>query len=240
VFKILKNDSAIPLYHQIREIIRTEIERGILKPNEQIPTEQELIEKYNASRITIRSAISDLVKEGLLVKKQGKGTFVSMPKIKRELISVSSFSHRMLEAGLTPGSKVLSKKLLDSTPTINKYLELNQNEQVIVIERLRLADDEPVMIEKVFIPYKDYPLVMEADIGIGSLYKFLGEKYNAIPTKSKRSLEIVLSNKYESDLLNIRVGQPLFLLSAIVKSQHSRPIEYVKTLIRGDRFKFEI
>ncbi len=237
---MLKNNIAIPLYHQIREIIRTEIERGNLKPNQQIPTEQELVEKYNASRITIRRAVNDLVKEGLLIKKQGKGTFVSMPKIKRELISVNSFSHRMLEAGLTPSSRVLSINLINPTPTIQKRLEIEQSDKVIDIVRLRLADDEPVMIEKTFLSYKEFPLVMEADIGIGSLYKFLKEKYNVIPAKSKRSLEIVLSNKYEADLLNTRVGQPLFLLSAIVKSQDDKPIEYVKTLIRGDRFKFEI
>ncbi|HHV82936.1 MAG TPA: UTRA domain-containing protein, partial [Tepidanaerobacter syntrophicus] len=85
-----------------------------------------------------------------------------------------------------------------------------------------------------------FPKVMEADISIGSLYKFLEEEYGVVPAKSKRSLEIVLSNKYEADLLHIRVGQPLFLLRAIVKSQDDKPIEYVKTLIRGDRFKFEI
>jgi len=230
----------MPLYHQIKEIIRAEIERGNLKPNEQIPTEQELVEKYKASRITIRRAINDLVEEGLLIKKQGKGTFVAMPKIQRELISVNSFSHRMIEAGLIPGSRVLSMKLTNPTPTIQKYLELNPTDQVIEIERLRLADSEPLMIEKTYLPYKDFSLVMEADIGIGSLYKFLEEKYGVIPAKSKRSLEIVLSNKYEADLLNIRVGQPLFLLCAIVTSHDDKPIEYVKTLIRGDRFKFEI
>lgn len=237
---MLDTNIAMPLYHQIREIIRAEIERGTYKPNEQIPTEQELVEKYNASRITIRRAINDLVEEGLLVKKQGKGTFVAMPKIKREIIAVNSFSHRMREAGLVPGSRVLSMRITNSTPTIQKYLELGPEDQVIEIERLRLADNEPVMIEKTYLPYKEFPKVMEADISIGSLYKFLEEEYGVVPAKSKRSLEIVLSNKYEADLLHIRVGQPLFLLRAIVKSQDDKPIEYVKTLIRGDRLKFEI
>lgn len=176
----------------------------------------------------------------MLVKKQGKGTFVSMPKIKRELISVNSFSNRMLQAGLAPSSRVINIKLTEPTSTVRKHLEIGARDQVINIERLRLADEEPVMIERTFISYKDYPLVLEADINMGSLYKFFEEKYGVIPTKSHRSLEIVLSDKYEADLLKVRVGQPLFLLSAIVKSQKDRPIEYVNTLIRGDRFKFEI
>jgi Transcriptional regulators len=237
---MLRGKDAVPLYQQLEDIIQAQIETGELKPGEQIPTELVLADKYNVSRITIRQTLADLVKKGLLERKQGKGTFVAFPKIERELISVHSFSERMRSKGYTPGSRVLSIKLAVATASVRKHLGLEEGEEVIAIERLRLTNDEPVVLENSFIPYSTYPLVMEAEINIGSLYQFLKEKYNVSPALSKKTLEITVANEYEAKLLNIYAGQPLFLLNALVLTEDHQPIEFVKTLLRGDRVKFQI
>jgi GntR family transcriptional regulator len=237
---MLRGKDIVPLYQQLEDIIQAQIETGELKPGEQVPPEILLADQYNVSRITIRQTLADLVKKGLLFRKQGKGTFVATPKIERELISVHSFSERMRSKGYIPGSKVLSIKLTLATPNVRKYLELGEGEQVIAIERLRLSNQEPIVLENSFISYSAYPLVLEADINIGSLYQFLKEKYNVAPTISKKTLEITVANEYEAKLLKIYPGQPLFLLRALVMTDDKRPVEYVKTLLRGDRVKFQI
>jgi GntR family transcriptional regulator len=237
---MLREKDAVPLYQQLEDIIQAQIETGEIKPGEQIPPEISLADKYNVSRITIRQTLADLVKKGLLYRKQGKGTFVATPKIERELINVHSFSERMRSKGYIPGSKVLSIQLTLATPSVRKYLALGEGEQVITIERLRLSNEEPIVLEHSFIPYSAYPLVLEADINIGSLYQFLKEKYHVTPTVSQKMLEITVANEYEAKLLKIYPGQPLFLLSALVMTDDKRPVEYVKTLLRGDRVKFQI
>ena len=233
---MLRGKDPVPLYQQLEDIIQAQIETGELKSGEQIPTEVFLANKYKVSRITIRQTLADLVKKGLLYRKQGKGTFVAIPKIERELISVHSFSERMRSKGYIPGSQVLSLTLIKANTSVRKYLELGEGEEVVAIERLRLTNEEPIVLENSFIPYSAYPLVLEADIRLGSLYQFLKEKYHV----SRKTLEITVANEYEAKLLKIYPGQPLFLLNAVVLTEDNRPIEYVKTLLRGDRVKFQI
>lgn len=237
---MLRDNDATPLYQQLKEIIRAMIDKGELKPGDQIPSENELAERYKVSRITIRRTLADLVKEGLLSRKQGKGTFVAAPKIERELVSVSSFSDRMRSKGYIPGARVISIKLIEASSEVRKNLGLTEGELVIAIERLRLTNGEPVVLENSFISYSAFPGVLEADINMGSLYQFLKEKYKIVPSSSKKTLELTIANEYEARLLQIYPGQPLFLLKALVLSDDNRPVEYVKTLLRGDRFKFQI
>lgn len=237
---MLKQSGVEPLYVQIREIIITKIERNELKPGDQIPTEAYLTKKYGVSRITVRKAVQDLVDDDILIRKQGKGTFVAVPKIERELITVNSFSKRMSEKGFIPGAKVLSKELIEPSSTVCKFLQVEKNAEVIAIQRLRFLDKEPVAIEKSYIPYESYPLVLEANINIGSLYKFLEEEYNVSPGKSEKTLEIIKCNEFEAKHLNISVGEPLFLLTGAIYTTDNRSIEYVKTVFKGDRFRFKV
>ncbi len=237
---MLKPSGIKPLYAQLKEIIVTMIERNELKPGDQIPTEKYLTIKYGISRITVRKAVEELVEDDILVRKQGKGTFVAFPKIERELITVNSFSKRMSQKGFVPGSKVLSKELITATPTIQKYLKIGPEQEVIAIHRLRFLDQEPVAIEKSYLAYDSYPLVLEANINIGSLYKFLEKEYNVYPEKSEKTLEIIKCNEIEAKYLQINMGEPLFLLTGAIYTADHRAIEYVKTVFKGDRFRFKV
>ncbi len=237
---MLKQSGVKPLYVQLKEIIAIKIERNELNPGDQIPTEAYLTEKYGVSRITVRKAIEDLVDDDILVRKQGKGTFVAVPKIERELITVNSFSNRMSKKGFIPGAKVLSKQLIIPNPTICKFLKIKENQEAIAIQRLRFLDNKPVAIEKSYMPYDSYPRVLEANINMGSLYKFLEEEYNVYPGKSEKTLEIVKCNEFEAKYLDIDVGEPLFLLIGAIFTDDDRSIEYVKTVFRGDCFRFKV
>ena len=237
---MLRGDDAIPLYKQIENIIKAKIKTGELKSGQKLPGEKELAKEYNVSRVTIRRTMAELTESGYLNRKSGKGSFVTAPKIHRELIDVNSFSDRMRSKGYTPGSRVISIKLEESSSDVRDYLELEEGAHVIEIRRIRYTNGEPTVLENSFLPYEEFPLVLGADINGGSLYKFLREQYNVIPKSSSKTLELTVANDDEAKTLEVNSGASLFLIKALVLSVDNKPIEFVKTLLKGDRFKFEI
>ncbi|MEI6157590.1 MAG: GntR family transcriptional regulator, partial [Atribacterota bacterium] len=117
-------DSGIPLYQQVKNILKGQILDGRLKNGEKIPPESELCSTYAVSRITIRQAMSSLVQEGFLYRKQGKGTFVTVPKLGRRLPRLYSFSEDMRDLGLEPGSQIIESELIDGDDDISTLLSL--------------------------------------------------------------------------------------------------------------------
>ncbi len=236
----LKRKSVKPLYHQIYDHIHQQIQSGKLVPGDQIPAEMDLIKDYKVARITVRRAITELVSEGVLDRHAGKGTFVSKPKIDRAIVNVTSFSSRMEAIGLHASAKLLSKEIISAPVKIAEELQIPVGSSLLFLNRLRLSDGDPLVLERVYLSLVRFPGLDAMDLENSSLYNLLCEKFNVKPTKSKKTLELVTANPEESRLLYSSVTHPtLFLLRATVYGDDF-PIEFAKILLKGDRFRFQI
>ena len=234
----LKQISSKPLYHQLAEIIRNDIYQGRFKKDEQIPSEFRLSEMYNISRSTVRKAISLLVEEKLLVKIHGKGTFVTNSNIDQKNKVFMSF---------TSNAELLGKKLITKTQNIYykeaskeeiEFFNLTEQEDILVIERLRIVDGIPIGIETVFFT-KKYNYLCNENLN-GSLYKVLMEKYNVIPFTGSKTIEICYATKEEANILDVPRGSALMLIKDKVNDSNNKPLHISKQVLRGDKFKYAI
>src|SRR5690625_2541314 len=148
----LNSASQIPLYHQLKQLIIEDIENGKYEIGEQLPTEIELCEKYGVSRITVRRAISDLVDERVLNRRQGKETFVGESKIKRELISMGSFSDTTIQSGKEPSAQILSNQLIKPDEELCNIFKIKPSDDVLELRRLLSIDKSPFIIETSYYP----------------------------------------------------------------------------------------
>lgn len=226
----------IPLYYQIKEILRADIENGKLPPHGCIPSERELCETYDVSRATVKQAVMDLVKEGLLYRIQGKGTFVAEPKHVQGLSTVSSFTQDMLKRGLQPSAKVLELKIVGAPRTVGKQLQLDQGQQVVKIKRIRYADGETALIETSHLPASRFKDLIDQDLK-GSLYELLTRKYGVYLSWAEETFEPVLTDPFESETFDLPEGSPALLVCRTSYDRDAEPVEYVKSVIRGDKCK---
>ena len=240
---MLENNTAIPLYAQLKEKIISDINNETLKYGDKIETEQEIMKKYNLSRITVRRAISELVAEGYLIKKQGKGTFVIKNKIERKIINTSdslkimSFTKELKENNIKASSKIIELKIIPGIEEFNQKLGLTKNSKLIFMKRVRYANDSPMTIEENYFSYDKFKGLLEEKIE-GSLYELLEKKYNVIPTRSSRQeIEIVKSDEEQSKLLNIPTFEPLFYFSGVTYDENDIPIHIAKRYIIGSKYK---
>lgn len=236
----LKKSIPIPLYYQLVEQLREQLQMGELEPGAQLPSERELSEQFGISRMTVRQAIAYLVQQGLLVVKQGVGTFVAEPKLAYDALQLLGFTEEMIQYGETVASRTLEQVVLMPPKGAAKELQLGANELVVKIVRLRLSAGVPLLLEKIFVPTALCPGLENEDLAARSLYMLLEHQYGLYLKRAQQTVEATIANEYESDLLEVEPGTPLLLLEGVTYDQHDRPVEYCKAVYRGDRFKFEL
>lgn len=226
------------LYYSVKEEILELIKSGTYKVGSQLPTEAELCKLFDVSRTTIRLALQQLELEGRIYKVQGKGTFVSKPKIQENLTqSIKSFSEQMKDAGLSSYSKVLSMDVIPATSLLAHSLEIEENDPVIKLVRLRFAGTEPYQHATSYIPWKIAPGLLHDDCS-GSLFQLLTTTYKVNLLKSVETLEPVLPDIEICELLHILENTPSFLSDSLTYSTENVPIEFSTTIARGDIAKF--
>ncbi|MBA1334105.1 MAG: hypothetical protein HPY66_1589 [Firmicutes bacterium] len=240
-----EENSMVPLYHQIREKLTARIENGEFKPQEQIPSENELCERYNVSRITIRRAIDEMVKLGLLVKKQGKGTFVNQPKINFFSVDLISFSERMKREGLNVTTRVVCVQEALAENKVNRALGLADGESVVKIKRIRYIENDPIAIETNYIQRDLLKGRMEVDelkkyLEQGnSLYDLLNNRIGIKFTRAHQTFEPIMLQEEEQETLECGEN-PVGLLIYRMTYSGDIPVEFVKVVHRGDLCKFEM
>lgn len=236
----LYHDSVLPLYYQLAEIIRKQIADGSLRVGDKLPSERDLAEMYQVSRNTTRQAVKTLVRDGVLCQEQGRGTFVAKPHVRLGLLRLTSFSEDMLERGLIPGARLLGLTIVEAPAKIGSALQIEPGSKVIKIDRLRLADGEPMAINTSHIPYDLCPDLLDESLDQTSLYRVLEDKYGFRLTHANQGLRAVAASREEAILLNITEGAPLLLQEGVAFLDDDRPLEYLKALYRGDRYEFSI
>jgi GntR family transcriptional regulator len=238
---IIDRSNYIPYYIQVKAAIKKQIESGEWQKGTQLPGEPELCRMFEVSRTVIRQALKELEHEGLITREKGKGTFVDEPRIDQGMLQeLTGFYQDMVRRGLSPVTKVLSQKRVPASATVASRLRLQPGDPVIEIHRLRGVEGEFILLDTTYLPYAICPEVLEADFTSQSLYAFLEEKLGLVIARGHRTLEAVLANDYEAELLQIKKGHPLILFDSVVYLEDGRPIEYFRALHRGGRSRFEV
>lgn len=234
----MKNKPGTALYYSVKENILERIHNKIYPVGGQLPSETALCLEFEVSRTTIRLALQQLEQEGRIYKIQGKGTFVSQPKIQETITqTIKSFSDQMKSIGLQSHSKVLSIEIIPATLFLASSLDIPPNEPVIKLVRLRYADQKPYQFSTSFIPWKVAPDLVHDDCS-GSLFELLKTKYKLNIIKSIESIEPVIPTPPVNKLLEIQENTASFQSESLTYSSDMVPIEYSTTIVRGDYAKF--
>lgn len=235
-FQINHNDRT-PRYLQIQENLIELIDLGLLNAGDSLPSERDLSRFYQVNRMTVRQAIDGLVSQGLIYKQHGIGNFVSdQPPVKQFAPTVMGFSQRMREAGLIPSSRLLKQDVIIPSPLICYRLRLEQDSPVIIVKRLRLVNDEPLMLETSYLPYARYKRVMNYEVD--SLYQILEDEYGIIVSDTEQTLEPTLLEEAEARHFGLPVGKPAMLVRILAYTEDRQPIEFSKSVVRGDRCRY--
>lgn len=237
---MLDDKAPVSLYYQLKEILIDKIKTNEWPVQTKIPTERELCDMYKISRITVRQALDEMEREGYLSRKQGKGTFVSGPKIEQRLSNFYSFSEEIRKMGYTPDTKVLDLIVIEADKNIANQLDVNEGTEVYSIKRLRLANGEPFAVETSYIPYGACAGLTSKEVAEKGLYNIMKSKYNIIPSQAEEIFCASLINKEDAACLNVKRGSPGLHLERITYNSVNKPVEYCKCVIRGDRYKYRV
>jgi GntR family transcriptional regulator len=234
---VLNKDSDQPLFMQIKE----KLERGIeqKEPNSKIKSEPKLAEKYGVSRGTINKAIKELTNEGKLYRVPKKGTYVSPAKIQRHFDRLPSHSEDIKKRGLEPGVHLVELDRIIPEEEIRGSLNLEQEEIVWKIKRVRTANGEPIILSTSYLPIKIFPEITEEEV-MDSLYQTLEEKYENRPMWAHERYAAVNADQVVASLLDIEQGKALMYSERLSFSKEGRPIEYATSYIEGDRYEIHI
>ena len=229
----------LPLYHRIENDLKNKIFSGQYKPGDILPSERELIEIYEVSRLTAREAVSRLANQGLVNKIQGKGTYVSKPKQGHSSGSLYSGGEEVLMRNYEIKTEVLELKIMIPDAIVRKYLNLEDpKEEVVYLERLRYANNNPVALIKSYMPYKQVPGLEKVDFTNKSLYKTLEEAYRMQLYDATEIIEAVKADARSAEFLEIKRGTALLFNHRTVRLLDRSVIEYETVMYRSDIYKY--
>jgi GntR family transcriptional regulator len=223
-----------------RQTVRRELLAMLadLEPGDALPSERRLVEDLGVSRPTLRQAVDGLVAEGLLERRHGSGTYVAEPRIAVPL-TMTSFTEDMIRRGMKPGGRVLSFRTETAGARIGRRLALSPAEEVFTIRRLRLADGATMAIETLFLPRALMP-GLRRDVLEGRSFYDLLRGAGIVIASGTETIEPTVTTPEEAAELGVPVHTPAFLFERVTRDSGGRPLEYVRSLYRGDRYRLEL
>ena len=244
IYESMKLDRTIPipLYYQLKQYMIQSIESGTLKEGELVPPEEELCSLLEVSRPTIRQAFLELAREGYLNRVKAKGTFITHPKISGEFFQkIESFNQEMTRKGLIPKTVVLSKEEIEVYPEISSKLKnLGRDQRAIQIERLRFANDQPIVYVKTFLTADRFRSILQEDLVHQSLYEILEKKLGISISRVSRQIHAVAADSYVAEHLHVEEHTPLLYVSTVAYDQSNEPIEYSLASYRSNLYEMNI
>ncbi|ASF38257.1 phosphonate metabolism transcriptional regulator PhnF [Halobacillus halophilus] len=234
---MIDKKSPLPIYYQIEESIKQRISDGEYQPNDMIPSERILSENYDVSRMTVRQAITNLVNEGVIYREKGRGTFIAENKIEQSLKGLTSFTEDMKTRGMTASSKLLNFEKVMASGEISRKLEIEEDEEIYRLQRIRYADQKPMAIETNFLPVAMFPNLNKEDVR-GSLYDYVEKNKRQKIKKASQIIEATIANEDQSSLLEIPLGSAVLHIERHSFLEDGTPFEVVKSSYRADRYKF--
>jgi len=230
----------IPLHHQVYLDLTSALDAGEWRPGDRLPTERDLASRYGCSLITIRRALSELVREQRLERTRGRGTFVLHPRIDRDFAGELSFTEEMQLRGLDPETRLIASRPESAGEAVASALGLELGSPTLYLERLRVAAGEPLLLEQVHLPAERFPGLLASDLEHGSLYDLLTERYDVRVAKARELMEPVLLRAREARLLGRKPGSPALLIEGIASTADGTPVEFGRTFVRGDRTRYYV
>jgi GntR family transcriptional regulator len=225
----------VPKYYRLKRHLLEMTQT--LPPGTPVPPERALAAEFDTSRTTVRQALQELVVEGRLERIQGKGTFVAKPKVAQAL-QLTSYTEDMRAQGLEPTSQLLDIGYVTADDRLAGLLDIKPGGRVLRIERLRLANSEPMAIETTHLSARRFPALRRNLVKYSSLYTALAEVYGVRMAEAEETIETSLATPREAGLLGTDVGLPMLLLSRHSLDTAGEPVEWVRSVYRGDRYKF--
>jgi GntR family transcriptional regulator len=207
-----------------------------LETGDAIPSERQLSVDLGVSRLTVRAALDELVREGYLTRRRGAGTFVAEPKVAKDL-TTSSFSEDMRQRGLTPGSQTLELAVVPAGARLGRILHVSPSEPVLVVKRLRLANDEPMAIELLHMRQSLVPGLTATDLEEGSFYDLLPERFGVWIDSGTQTVEPTVTNEEESTVLGVPLHSPALLFERVTRTADGTIVEFTSSTYRGDRYR---
>ncbi len=232
----IDRNGRLPLYHQLYEILHEKILLKGWKPGDRLPTEAELVESHGISRITVRKVLDMLVKEGLIYRQAGRGTFVAPMTLEHGLSHIISFTEDMQRRGFTVTTRVLFSGLVPAADSIAERLNIRPGEELARLERLRLADGEPMCIENSHFVHKYCRGILEHDFSVNSLRQIKIQEYGIRWIRARQTIRAISAAPETADLLDIGKGSPLLLFERVSFSQDNIPVEFLQAYYRADRY----
>lgn len=236
---MLDKNSSIPIYAQLEEAIKKKIQSKEYLPGDELPTERELTELFGVSRMTIRQAITNLVHKGILYRIPGKGAFVSKEVIEKKF-ELESFSDDMRKRGFVPGSSVIKFEKISPNDEVKEKLRLSEDEMVFFLNRLRLANGEPMAIEYCYLPEKFFPNITKYNMVNCSLYTIMKEEYDTHFNYLKQSVKAVSLLKRDAEMLLGKSKGVGLVSERLMYNAEELPIEYTRTIYHAERYTFNI
>lgn len=227
----------IPLYYKIEGDLKNKIFSGHYKSGDILPSERELIDMYKVSRLTVRAAVDRLAIENLVVKIQGKGTFVATPRLNRRMGPLYSGGEEILMRYYEVKTKVLNLKIIIANKIVKEYLELQEKEKAVYLERLRYANKTPVALIKSYLPYRYVPDMELIDFTDKSLYQILENSYDLQLHEAQETIEAAKAEARSANLLEIKLGTALLLNQRVTRLMDGKVIEYEIVEYRSDIYK---
>ena len=222
-----------PAYQKIQGTILKRLESGQLKPGDMVDSERELAKIHRVSLMTARHALSELEREGMVVRRRGAGTFVASPKI--HFNRLMSYTEQMSLRGLTASSKLLSLKVLDSEPEVAARLALPASGRIIKVERLRLGGNEPFAIETCYLSADEFADLTRTQLDRVSLFSILERNYGVEVSHADEEVDVTATDPFTARVLGIAAGIPLLRIRQEIYSNKGKIVLYVVGLYRWDR-----
>jgi GntR family transcriptional regulator len=230
----------VPLHHQVYLDLRAALDRGEWRPGDLLPPERQLAERYGCSLITVRRALSELTREGRIQRTRGRGTTVLPPRIERDFAGTLSFTEEMQDRGLDPETRLIAARPESAGEVVAGALGVEPGSPTLYLERLRIADGEPLLLEQVHLPAERFPGLLASDLEHGSLYDLLTARYGTRIVRAREALEPVLLHAREARLLGQKPRTPALLIEGTAYGEDDLPVEFARSWVRGDRTRYYV
>lgn len=232
-------NSFIPLYQQIYDNIRKQISAGIYKPGDKLPSEGDLCKEFNVSRITVRNALNELVKEEILCKKRGKGTYITIPERIEATCAGNSFTNSCHRIDAKPSTKIISTSIEKANKYVSDALNIKLDDKIICIKRLRLIDEVPVIFEVDYFRI-DYMFLLKEELEDRSLMEVISQNISTAPKRVEDIFEVKHSNKEYSKHLKCASNAALLKVRQLVYTENNEVLYYNEQHIRSDKYKYAV
>ncbi len=233
-------EKAIPLYYQLETILRRRIKSGDFPLDALLPSEEALGQEYDVSRITVRQALASLERDGLIVRRRGKGTFVVEKAFSVETPKLTGSMEDLILMGIQTSTKILNTSIVNPPETIRNRLELEASEQVYRIEKVRSVEKDPFSYVINYLPSRIGEKIRMESLKVKPLLMVLEEDLGIRANGADQTIEATVADALVAPLLDIRVGDPLLKVERTVYDIKGKPVEYVSVLYRADKYFFNV